>query len=192
MKFLKKRSVAVIITAIIIVLAALFGVHRSLGHDAGAVSDMFSLGVRDETQNYTRPSIRSQLEVRATTSLSLITVGNNYSEASDKANTLTETRRYLANLLSDENSGPAELYTANAALQVAFDNLYKALESCELTETHKSDMESCLTRFSGAATVIANSGYNEAVREFSNSTLGVFPTNLLWRMAFVEKPQLFE
>lgn len=192
MKFLKKRSVAIIITVVVIILSTVFGVHRSLGHEARAVADQFSGGVYDTAQGYTRPSIRGQLDKRKDASLGLITIANNYEGVSDRADTLRVVRNRLVDALHEEKLNPSELYTINSGLQTAFDNLYKALESCDLDDKDRIDIEAYSSTFSGAASVIEKSGYNDTVREFNNSTLGVFPTNLLWRIAFIEKPQLFE
>ena len=188
--FLKRRN-AILITIAVILLATVFGVHRSLGSRIMEVADGFNDGVYNQSKGYNMKSIRSQLIIRCETAMDALTVAENYDAVEAERNALRSARNTLKDLL-DGNGGPADLYDANYELDRAFTALYTALGSVSLSAEDRTYIDNDRSRMDGAAGVIADSGYNESVRAFQRDVLSVFPTNLLRPLCFVKDPELFE
>ena len=109
-----------------------------------------------------------------------------YGELSEK----TDAVRMAREALLDAGSVPARS-EANAALGSACDALVPLLEQ-QLTD---ADKISALKDYSGimsnTARLIETSGYNELVSEFRSNVLGLFPVNVLYRIAGVTVPDYF-
>lgn len=187
MNFLKKRSGAVIVAILVILLSTFIGVNRSLGKACQEVSDSFYSGVYDADWGASRTSISSQLTKRQGAALGVISIASAYAELDDYANDLRDARE---DMLSAE--GASDSYRANVELEKCFNSLLTALDTVSLSDPEKENVAAYSTTFTGAQNVIDNSGYNEAVREFNRKVLNVFPTNFLSAISFVEKPELFE
>jgi hypothetical protein len=71
---LKNRKFAATVAVIVLYLSLVFGTTHSLNKQAQKVEALFFDGVPDTEQNYTRPSINSQLQVCADAANGLITV----------------------------------------------------------------------------------------------------------------------
>lgn len=192
MAFLKKRSTAILVFAVVFILASLFAINRSLGEKAEEVRDQFADGVYDEVAGYKRSSIKSQLDVRAAASQNLISVGSRYADAAAETSALRTARTELVNGLEAKKMSPKYLFAANKSLQEAFDALDVKLRAVSLTSSQKTIVADSETRMQNAARVIGEAGYNEAVRGFDRKTLSRFPTNFLKTIAFLKEPELFE
>lgn len=188
--FLKRRN-AILITIAVILLATVFGVHRSLGSRIMEVADGFNDGVYNQSKGYNMKSIRSQLIIRCETAMDALTVAEHYDAAEAERSALRSARNTLKDLL-DGNGSPSELYDANYELDRAFTALYTALNSVSLSAADREYIDNDRSRMDGAAGVIEDSGYNESVRAFQRDVLSVFPTNLLRPLCFVKDPELFE
>lgn len=187
MKALKKRGVAFLITVIVIALSTVFSVHRTLGAECLAVSDGFYEGVYNESGGYRNRSVQSQLERRYQTANGLYTVASKYDELADESAALRDAKNALY-----DATDISEKHSANQTLQDAFTAVAAAMATVELAETEQKAVNEYASDFKGAQSLIDRSGYNESVREFERSTLGVFPTNILKSVAFVSTPELFE
>ena len=189
MELLKKRSVAIIIAVLIVLLSTVYSVNRTLGAKADAVGDGFYSGAYYE--GYVHKSIASQLEARVDTASALLAVAADYSGLSGECASLRAARDGLEGMLEGEG-GVASLYDANAELETAFRALYSELLAAGPSDRDRDSAELYEFDFSGAQRVIANSGYNESVREFRRDVLGEFPAGFLARVSFVSAPELFE
>ena len=186
MSVFKDRRTAVIITVIVCLLALIIGVRRSVGRQAADILEQFETGVRSETAGYTLPSVSAQLEARSNASLGLISLANQYGDLSEKADAVRKAREALL----DAGSIPARS-EANAALASACDALIPLLEQ-RITD---ADKVNALKDYAGVMTntarLIETSGYNELVSDFRSNVLGVFPVNILYRLAGVTAPDWF-
>ena len=186
MAALKKRPTAILIAVFIVVIGTLFGVHRSVGSETAKIEALFYNGVYMTDERYTQPSIDAQLKKRHTAALGLVSVANNYSDLKELTNTLSQAR--LA--LNDAATIPAK-YAANEKMQAAYKNLYASLVQHTLKDNEKASSGSYAETLNGAQGVIEQSDYNRMVSDFRNSTLGVFPVNILKNMAFAHYPDYF-
>lgn len=191
MGFFRKRSGAVLVFFVVVILASLFAANRSLSGRVREVTDLFSDGVYDSNVGYRLPSIKRQLEVRKDASQNLISAGAPYSEAAQETNALRSARNVLVNGLSN-SVGAEKLHDANKELVTAFDALYGKLKTLSLKDSERSLADESQGRMENTAAIIQKSGYNEAVRQFSRDILSVFPTNYVMKFAFVNPPELFE
>ncbi|HHU23017.1 MAG TPA: hypothetical protein GXZ52_06360 [Clostridiales bacterium] len=193
MELLKKRHVAFIITAVVIILSTIFSVHRTLGAECQRVRDSFFTGVVYD--GYARKSVATHLKVRIDAANAAATITANYSQLESETQNLRAARNRLIDTLNDAERGKTsveEVYNANEELQSAFEDLEKGMEGIELSQREAKNYEKCRSNFYGAQAAIEKSGYNEAVREFYRTTLNVYPTNFLWRISWVDPPELYE
>ena len=186
MSVLRNRRTAVIITVILCVLALLIGVRRSVGKQAADILEQFETGVRSASAGYTLPSVSAQLDARSNASLGLISLANQFGDLSEKSDAVRKAREALL----DAGSVSAQS-AANAALASACDELIPLLEQ-KITDP---DKVSALKDYSGVmsntARLIETSGYNELVRDFRSNVVGLFPVNVLYRIAGVTVPDYF-
>ncbi|MGI6013419.1 MAG: hypothetical protein ACOX7K_03930 [Oscillospiraceae bacterium] len=180
MQFLKKRSVATLLAAVVICLSTLMSVHRSLGAKCAEVEAGFYDGLEGS-----HSSISYQLNQCARYANSLASLSANHEELED----LTSDLRAARNSLLDGGS-IAEQYDAYLQLTDAFIAVKTEMDVMDLG-TRTEDYEFCVNGFDGAQRTIASSGYNESVRAFQNSTLRTFPANVLYKIAGVDTPDLF-
>ncbi len=186
MELLKKRSFAVTVSVILIVIATLFGIHKSLGSEVKKIESQFYDGVYLESEGYLQPSIERQLEKRMDAANGLASVATNYASLSKETSALREAR----NALLDTDEIPAK-YSANETLQKAFDELRAALLRQDLTERELTMIESYSRTMEGARSVISASEYNNSVAAYYK-TVRKFPVNILKSLAFIDYPVYFE
>ena len=186
MAVFQKRRTAVIITVILCLLALLIGVRRSVGRQAANILEQFETGVRSASAGYTLPSVSAQLEARSNASLGLISLASPFGDLSEKADAVRKAREALF----DAGSVSARS-EANAALAAACDELVPLLEQ-RITD---ADKISALKDYAGVMTntarLIETSGYNDLVRDFRTNVVGLFPVNILYRIAGVTVPDYF-
>jgi len=184
MKLLRNRKFAVLIAVVVIILATLLGVGRSLNRVARDVEAMFYDGVYLKDEGYTQPGIALQLNNRLNSSLGFAVLMEKYPESSSETEALLSARNALisAKSISDK-------YSANEALQRAYVSLAVKAESVGLSKQDRDDMEGYSSTFSGAQTAISNSRYNkEAASYMEDASFFAF---LLRPFVFVTPPQIF-
>jgi ABC-type Na+ efflux pump permease subunit len=186
MNMLKNRKFAILITVAVVVLATLFGVHRSAGKAAGQIEALFYNGVYLDEEEYREPSIDSQLKKRDTAALGLISIAANYDEVKNLNSDLKQARNDLLDAVRISDK-----YMADEKLQKSYEALVAALMQQELTDREKEAAEHYAATMDGARSLIQKSSYNSAVGEFMNETMGSFPVNLLKSLAFVRYPEYF-
>lgn len=193
-KFFSKRSGAITIAILVILLSTYFGAYRSLGVAVREIKDGFSDGVTytdDSGSTYLHKSVRSQLINRAEASTSLVSLANNFPEVEAETAALRSASNNIKGLIYG-NGTPSELCSANKELDRCFYALFSEIENLELDGRDKTNLDAVKNEMSGAAGEIENSGYNESVRAFDRNTLSVFPTNIIKKICFIDNPELFE
>jgi hypothetical protein len=180
---LKDRKVAIVIAVIVVILATLFGVHRSVGAAVRDIEEQFYTGVRSAGE-YT--GIGQQLEARCTAALGLVTVAENYAGLTDETEALRSARETLIDAESI-----TEKYGADKNMQAAYEVLYAALTAEDLSDRDSAAVEKYATNMDGAREVIQNSAYNALVSQFIHQTMNGFPVKFLKYAAFTVEPEYF-
>lgn len=183
---LKKRSSAILIAVIVIILGTLFGVHRSVGSETSKIEAQFYNGVYLKQENYTQPGINAQLEKRADAVLGLVTIANKFSDLASLTSSLRQARQELL-----DADGITDKYLANEKIQTAYKELSVSLSRMSLSSTEMAATTKYSQTLDGAQSAIKNSDYNKVVGEFRTGTLGAFPVNILKNLAFVKYPEYF-
>ena len=189
-KILRNRAVAIILTVTVMCASTAFSVHKTLGAKARAISDSFHSGVYNSEWGTAGRSISSQLERRCDSANGLVTIASRYPQVDEKTNALRDARGSM--VTASRSVSLSELYEYNRTLQSTFADLGDELAELDLTDRERNMLDEYSSSFRGAQSVIDNSGYNEAVRAFNRDVLGVFPTNILYRVVMIEPPELFD
>ena len=187
MEKLKNRSAATVIAVVVVVLATLFGVHRSVNAQVTKAENAFYTGVYLEDDGYYEKSIMSQLDQRTQAANGLLSIASGVDGLKSETDDLRKAREELLN--AHRFSG---MYDANEKLQKAYEKLLPVLEKQELPENMAEALRSYSATMDGAQTVIARSSYNDFIDDFKKDTLGAFPVSLLKYLAFTDVPQKFE
>ena len=187
MKFLKKRSNAVLIAVAVAILATVLGVYGSLTRLSRDIERLFYDGVYLEEEGYTQPSINSQLEIQANAALNLASIMRDYPELDAQTDRLLSTRDDLLN--SKFITGKA-MHSNN--MQSAFYSLLRASKSAELSERELTAAKRYFETFSDSQTFVArNAGpnYNVKVSGLRHET--GFPASLISYVIPVTGPEAF-
>lgn len=180
MDFLKKRSIAFTVFIIVIVLATVFGVNRSLSSLAGNIEDLFYNGVGGETP------INTYLANRINAAKMVTIIADSYPE-------LKQSRDRLYNAYNDlyEAETISEKFSANEEMQEAFTELYSALiESDTISSKHYEDISSYADTINNTQDKIGRSSYNSKVDEY-DKILSSFPVLLFRFVIFSDTPERF-
>ena len=187
MEFFKSRKTAAALFILVAILFTIIGINRSLWALSSDIEELFYEGIYNSEEEYTAPSISSQLEKRVNAAMGLITIGNHYEELALQTASLRDARLELL----EAETIPAK-YAANEKIEKAYLILLEALSNtAEQTEEDKAAMESYAGTLSGAQAVIINSSYNQEVQKYYNETLRTFPIQLLTPLIFVDGPEYF-
>lgn len=187
MEKLKTRSTATAIAVVIVILATIFGVHRSVNAQVKKAENAFFTGVYLEDEGYYEKSIESQLEQRANAANGILSIAAGIDSIKDETDDLRKARESLL-----EATKYSAKYNANEKLQKAYEKLLPVLEKQEFPENMSSALKSYCTTMNGAQTVIERSHYNDSIDEFKHDTLGTFPVSLLKYIAFTDAPEKYE
>ncbi len=188
MEALKRKPVALLLTAVVVVLSTLLSVNRTLGERCQEVTDGFYQGV--VADGYRQSSISSHLQMRLDLSNSIAAVTSAYEALSGQTEAFRQAREQLLAAVSSADIDAQ--YRKNAALREAAKALREAAEDVTFSERDRKILDTCWRDFDGAQAAIDKSGYNDAVREFYRSTLNVFPTRFLAEVSGVKLPELYE
>jgi len=185
MILLKNRKIAILITIVVVLLATLFGVGRSLNRLVTNTEQMFFDGVFLHDQGFTQPAINTHLESIAHLALDCASVFANHPELSYEAEAIRLVRRDFlgANSISEK-------YTAYVDFSNAFSSFFAAADSAELSDRDRDAVAQFSSTFSGAVSAIENSAYNEMARNYMDGVSGF--AKLLRPIARITPPQMFE
>ena len=182
MSFLKKRSVAIVILAIVVVVSVLFGSHRSLAALRQDAQDVFTQGEKGDGL-----SIEHDLESRVQLSSNLVTVARRYLDAD--ASSVTGAEQAAAALSAART--PGEKYRANAGLDSAFGTLYAQLGEKSLSEQDARYRTRIQTDFQSRNATISHDAYNRVAQNFNEGVLGSFPAGLLGAATGIQPLELY-
>jgi len=183
MKHLKKRSVACLIAAIVVVVFGLFGMYRSASAQAKTVKSTFTDG------NY---CITFQLQSRCANASSMYTLGVTALGSGDESAEAMRTAR--ADLYGAIAAGaePSELYQLNLALQEAVELYYAHLGNASaLAEDKRSALDEDYKNFKSAQRVIEADSYNSSVWDYQDRVLATFPLTVFRAILPISEPELF-
>ncbi len=173
-QLLGNRTVAIVITVVVIVLSILGGSHRSLLAQAHSAERHF-----DDIQN--------DLEVRIGYALNLRTVAGRY---------LSPTDEVLADLddailVLSEAKTPNEKAKANQALTAATERMDITLQNEPLSATDDRYRIQIRTDLAAYNQIMGHSKYNEYVDRYNNEVLGQFPADVLAQLTGVPRLEAF-
>jgi hypothetical protein len=185
MELLKNRKIAIVITVIVIILATLFGVNRSLNRLAKNVEAMFYDGIYLEDAGFTQPGISQHLSSIAQAALDITSAFTNHPELSAESDALVLARRELM-----DASSIAEKYVAYQGIQRSSSELLRKAETVDLSDRDIDVLSQFQTIFSGATRAIQDSQYNINARSFMESSS--FIAYMLKPFLPVTAPQAFD
>jgi hypothetical protein len=190
MELFKRKPVAILVTALVVALATLYSVNRTLGAACQAVTDGYYEGVFVASDGYRHPGISTHLSFRLSRADAIVSIAANYAGLETQTAAVQDARDNL--LAATESGSLSAQHDRNAELQAAVTALEGAAANVSLSEQDRKNLDTCLTDMSGAQTAIEGAGYNEAVRAFYRSTYYVFPTEFLASASGVSAPELYE
>ena len=187
MKLLKNIKIAVLITAVIVILTMMAGVGTSLDRLARDVEATFFSERYVDAAGITRRGIYHHLENASESAFSLAMMMTANPELTAQSQALLAARAELVTAMNDRDiSKMGEKYEI---VRVRFFELTGRAEGLALSQ-RESDALSLFTRdFRGAMTAIGEIGYNDAVSSFMDNA-SVF-AHLLKPFVFVTPPQPF-
>lgn len=188
MQAMKNRSAAVAIAVVIIVLATLFGVHRSINSETADIEKQFDEGIYLRVEKYVQPGIGTHLDERSRAALALVTFGTQLGDIGGMPKLTDDLRQARLDLVEAKDIG--EKYAANAEMQKAYVALREAMRKLELSRDMSAAVDSLVSTMDGAQGAIEKSGYNEVVGNFRRQ-LESFPVGILKKLAFVKLPEYF-
>jgi len=174
------RKVAVVITVIVMILATLFGSHRSLVAKAAPIEEYFVNGA----DGY---SIQRDLDAREALAKNLQTVANRYLSANAEA--MTELNDAINTM--DRANTIQEKSNANQKLTAATEHVYLELEGYPLSAADNKYRTQIKTDLASYNQIISHDKYNEMVVEYNRDILGQFPASLLAKMTRVPELPTF-
>jgi hypothetical protein len=190
MELFKRKSVAILVTALAVVLSTMYSVNRTLGAACQEVTDGFYEGVFVASDGYRHPGISTHLNLRLDRANAIVSIAANYAGLEAQTAAVGDARDKL--LAATESGSLSAQFDRNAELQAAVTALESAAANVSLSERDRENLDTCLSDMNGALAAIEDAGYNEAVRAFYRSTYYVFPTEFLASVSGVSAPELFE
>ncbi len=177
---LKNKSVAAVICAVLIFLGIFMGVRRPIGN---MKEDALVYFYGDEEII----GIKQDLESKVETAYSLMSVAKKYIAEDDKLiSDLTKACEEVR-----ESDSPKKAGKANAVMDNCYLSLKTALDGKNLSQKDADYNKSLLSQYNSSDMIISHSEYNVLAGEV-NETLSRFPANILSKIAFVGKMELYE
>ena len=189
MKFFRKRSTAVVLTAIAVLTSTLLSVNVKFGDLVRDVTDSFYTQTTDMEESGVYRSIGSHLNNLCSYADGLVTIADNYGLDIEDVDWDLDSLKY-AQSYSDEDI--SYVYYCYSELCSSVDKLVDQLRRTELSERDSSGVEQYVSSISGARTAVETAAvaYNDSVRAFRRE-YDRFPTDLLADLAGVNMPEYF-
>lgn len=184
MGLLSNRKIALLITVIVVALATLFGVGRSLNNLARNVEEMFYIGVFLEDAGFTQPGISMHLGNVEQAIINLTSVFASHEELSDESEALVLARR---NLLGAGSISAK--YAAYQDIQRSYTAFVSKVDVVDLSERDMDTFTLYDRTITGAMTAIQGSEYNVKVGNYMDGAS--FIAYFLRPFLFVTSPQVF-
>lgn len=178
---LQNRSVAVLITACVIVLSSLLGTGTTLSDLRREANRYYNDGYFDEVRG-----IRYDLSQITNESYNLVTVAERYLGKNDAS--IGAVQRSIEELsISDKPPGK---HAAAEELHSALTALDTALRTEELSDEDKGLQDKLIANIEGSYRRIAQSAYNDEASRF-NGILQQYPARLLAGVLGIEPLELY-
>lgn len=188
MGFLKKRSTAIGIFVVVVILFTLVGSHLSLGRACRKAEDaFFDKSLLQAEGYYTCPG--EQLGYCVNDANRLLSVIGSDGEWAETYEALRAARRELADAL-DTRDIPA-IGKANQKLAEAVREVETMVRDGAALPDSYDDYASIVSEFNSAQALLDNSAYSDHILAFREDVLGAFPANILRRLTFVKAPETF-
>lgn len=188
MRFFKKRSAAIGVFIVVVVLFSLIGCHLSLGRACRkAEAAFFDKSLLRDEGGYSCPG--DHLDNCVDLANRLLSVIGSDGEWAGAYEQLRAARLALIDAL-DSKDIPA-CGTANQALVEAVAAVKAVKDAGAAPADSYDDYDAIVSDFAGAQAALDNNAYNDYILVFRDEVLGKFPTNLLRHLALVDPPQTF-
>lgn len=186
MSFFSKRSVAIIVSVILIISSTLLSTHVKLGKKADEITEGFYNGISYD--GYLHPAVFTQLKNISSYCLGVSTIASEYGI---DTSALKEARDHLETNLSENSGSIKELYLNYSELVPIANQIFNELGTKTLNERDQLGYSEYKTNYDGAISTIEESGYNESVTDFLNGPYHAFPANIFAKLAGVSEPVYF-
>ncbi len=172
----KARRAAAVVLLAVIVIFTIAGLNRSVSHQAKKTAALFDADF----------GIAEQLGERMNAARGLAALAAEDSAVSGEYEAL----RTAYNSLYDASS-VHDKYTANTALETAWQSLYTAMNGSGMDSETQRKADYYADILTNAQRCIENDGYNAAVAQFQTSVMQTPVTRLLHALIFTELPEAF-
>ena len=186
MKLLRNRKFALLVTAAVIVLSTLFGVHKSLSKEVERVEAMFSAGVPQRESDGVEPKMNERLGSIQTDILGITAISGKYPALDAETKQLQGARNEYMDAKSI-----SEKSKAYGQMMSAYEAFCKKADTVDISEIDRDALEDYASDIKIEQSLIERSRYNEAVDEYINGVSASFPVGILKKLAFVRDPQIF-
>lgn len=188
MNFLKKRSTAIVVFVVVVVLFTFIGARRSLDRACRkAEAAFFDRDLLQSEDYHTCPA--EQLEHAVDYAARLLSVIGTDGTWEGSYEALLQAREQLMDAL-DAKSIP-DAGTANQALAAAVADVEAVYDSGAPLPESYDDIDAILSDFHGAQAALDDPAYNEHILAFRDKELGAFPASLLRHLLGVKTPETF-
>lgn len=188
MDFFKKRSTAIGVFVLVVIVFSLVGCRLSLDRACRkAEAAFFDKSLLQSEDYHTCPAEQLEHSVDyATRLLSVIGTDGAWASAYEA---LLQARLALMDALDARNIPDAG--AANQALAEAVADVEAVYESGAPLPESYDDIDAILTDFHGAQAALDDPAYNEHILAFRDQELGAFPANILHHLLGVRAPETF-
>lgn len=188
MELLKKRSTAIVIFVLVVIVFGLAGCRLSMDRACRkAEAAFFDRDLLQSDDYHTCPG--EQLEHSVDYATRLLTVIGTDGAWSDAYEALVQARLGLMDALDARNIPDAG--AANQALEEAVAGVEAVYDSGAPLPESYDDIDAILADFHGAQTALDDPAYNDHILAFRDKELGAFPANLLHHLLGVQAPETF-
>ena len=179
------KILAVIVALLILFLILRGVVESTLGKKIADASALFDKGTGGQ------PGISEELRARLQAADGLQNIAAKYDQVYEQYSKLRSTHNELRELLNSGSRDLGRMFDLNQALSESFAACREALEPLTEGKAHAAlgEYQSAMEE---AQKVIDRSGYNDAIREFTDSVQNRFPASLLKGLVKEAVPALWE
>ena len=188
MSLLKKRSFAVVIFVLVVVVFTLIGSHMSLTRACEkAEAAFFDKSLLQSEDYHTCPG--DQLENCVDLGARLLSVIGDDGPWEAAYGALSQSRRALADALDDQDI-PA-IGAADQAFAEAVEAVKAAAQAGAPIRDSSDDYDAIISDLDRAQAILDDPAYNEHIQAFRDKELNAFPAGILRRLTGVKAPETF-
>lgn len=187
MNFFRKKSTAVIIAALVVLSSTLISVNVKLGAKAKQVIDGFYTGVWDSASD--AASASSHLKNICAAADGLVTIADNYGLDTEDVDWDSDSLKLSISYSDDDMD---YIYYCYDDLCASVDKLTDQMHRAELNQRDALGLQQYENTIQGAKSALAQSHYNDVVREFYTEYGGFATSEFLTDLADVALPRYFD